>query len=82
MSLLSNIFSLLTSKMLTNLEENRKNPVHFQQKLFSSLTDSLCLTEFGKEHGVKRGISLNEFQNSIPLRDYDNFEPFIERLRR
>jgi hypothetical protein len=82
MSLLSNIFSLLTSKMLNNLEENRKNPVQFQQKLFSTLTDSLCLTEFGKEHGIKRGISLNEFQNSIPLRDYDNFEPFIERVRR
>src|SRR3989339_472482 len=82
MSLLSDIFSLLTSKMLNNLEENRKNPVHFQQKLFSNLTESLCHTEFGKEHGIKRGISLYEFQNSIPLRDYDNFEPFIERVRR
>lgn len=82
MSITSDIYSLLTSKMLNRLEENRKDPVRFQQQLFRELTYTASRTKFGAEHGVISGCSLDEFQNHVPLRDYDQFEPYIERTRR
>lgn len=82
MSLTSDIYSLLTRNMLNRLEDTRKNPVYFQQNLFGRLNDSLSRTSFGKEHGITGKCTLREFQEAVPLRDYDKFEPFIERVRR
>jgi hypothetical protein len=38
-------------------------------------------TEFGKEHGLDKVNSYEEFKKTIPLRDYESFKPFIEKIK-
>jgi len=38
-------------------------------------------TEFGKEHRFNEIADYQSFQTAIPLRDYEAFKPFIERIK-
>ena len=37
-------------------------------------------TEFGKEHGLEQVNSYEEFKNAVPIRDYEEFKPYIEKI--
>lgn len=82
MSITSKLYSLFSSEMLNSIERSRKEPHVFQEKLFKNLLESGKESEFFKEHSLSGNSTFTDFQNSIPLRDYDAFEPFIERIRR
>ena len=38
-------------------------------------------TEFGKEHQLGAVSAYNEFKQSIPIRDYEAFKPYIEKIK-
>jgi hypothetical protein len=38
-------------------------------------------TEFGKEHKFSEIADYQSFQQAVPLRDYEAFKPFIERIK-
>jgi GH3 auxin-responsive promoter len=38
-------------------------------------------TEFGKEHQLEAVSAYNEFKQSIPIRDYEAFKPYIEKVK-
>src|SRR6476661_10920405 len=38
-------------------------------------------TEFGKEHHFEKITSYQEFQQAVPLRDYEGFKPYIEKIK-
>jgi len=38
-------------------------------------------TEFGKEHGFDKVGSYNEYRQAIPVRDYESFKPYIEKVK-
>jgi hypothetical protein len=38
-------------------------------------------TEFGKEHGLDKVSSYAEFKQAIPIRDYESFKPYIEKIK-
>ena len=40
------------------------------------------LTRFGREAGIEAGMSLADFQARIPPRTYEQFAPWIERMKR
>ena len=39
-------------------------------------------TEFGRQHGLSRVRSVEDFRSALPLRPYAEFEPWLERMRR
>ncbi len=82
MSLTTKIYSLLSIDLLNSLKKNRSEPVGFQKKLFEGLITSGRATSFGEEHNFEKIFTLREFQEAVPLREYDGFEPYIERVRR
>ncbi len=82
MPLTTDIFNLYSSRRLSLLEKNRTDPGKYQRELFSYLIQSGTGSSFGKEHRFDAIKDICEFQQNIPLRDYDAFEPYIERLRR
>ena len=82
MSITTKIFSLLSLNLLDSLEKTRKEPDYFQKKWFEGLIAAGKDTSFGSEHGFEKILTLREFQSAVPLREYDNFEPYIERVRR
>jgi len=38
-------------------------------------------TEFGKEHSLDKINSYEEFRQAVPLRDYEQFKPYIEKIK-
>ncbi len=82
MSLTTKIFSIYSRGLLKSLDSNRKNPGVFQEKMLESFISDCNNTTFGKKHSFNSIKSLSQFQNRIPLREYDQFEPYIERIRR
>jgi len=38
-------------------------------------------TEFGKEHGLDKVTSYEEFKKAVPIRDYEGFRPYVEKIK-
>ncbi|HUQ96751.1 MAG TPA: GH3 auxin-responsive promoter family protein, partial [Chitinophagaceae bacterium] len=38
-------------------------------------------TEFGKEHHLDKVTSYEEFQQAVPLRDYEGLKKYIEKIK-
>lgn len=73
--------------MLANLPRRRslirslREPERAQQRLLRRYLDTNADTCFGREHRFASIRSVREFQERVPLRDYDELEPWIDRIR-
>lgn len=38
-------------------------------------------TEFGKEHGLDKANSYEDFKKLVPIRDYESYKPYIEKIK-
>ncbi|SDB61857.1 GH3 auxin-responsive promoter [Flavobacteriaceae bacterium MAR_2010_188] len=56
-----------------------RNPYSTQQKVFKSLIDSARETEFGKYHNFDSILNYQDFVASVPVRDYEDLKPYIEK---
>jgi len=65
---------------------NRKNrrwiqhPIQAQQKLFQRLIGEGARTQFGKDHDFQVIDSPRDFANRIPVRDYEDLKPYVNRI--
>jgi hypothetical protein len=82
MSIVTQLYTFFSYSLLNEIDEARKSPWEKQLRVFDSLLDAGKETLFGKEHNFNRIQNVEDFQKSVPLRDYNKFEPYIERLRR
>ena len=55
-------------------------PVETQQKVFDNLISEAKHTVFGKDHNFSSISSFEEFQNNVPIRDYEELKPYVERV--
>lgn len=82
MSVTSKIFRLISVPLLKTIERGRRFPEQQQQTLFQYLIKRGSNTYFGKEHQFGEIDSVDKFRTQVPLRNYDMFEPYIERIRK
>ena len=52
-----------------------------QDSLLKSLIKSAKNTEFGKDHGFDSIQSYHDFKNHVPVRDYEDIKPYIEKIK-
>ncbi|HVX25181.1 MAG TPA: GH3 auxin-responsive promoter family protein [Parafilimonas sp.] len=52
-----------------------------QDSLLKSLVKSAKNTEFGKEHGFDSIQSYEDFKKQIPIRDYEELSPYINKIK-
>lgn len=52
-----------------------------QQSIFEYLLKAGAKTEFGKEHGFSDIQSYQDFIRQVPIRDYEAFVPYIEKIK-
>ncbi|OQP54435.1 hypothetical protein A4R26_27555 [Niastella populi] len=57
------------------------DPVGCQEALMRSFVDSAKLTAFGKDHGFDKISTYEDFKKSVPLRNYEQLLPYIERIK-
>lgn len=66
---------------LKDLEKSRKTPIPLQEETFRSLLKGGGESLFGWEHNFKNINDLRSFQKAVPIASYNDFTPYIERLR-
>ena len=81
MSLINKAFLTYAHRMLKGLDRTRKHPLEVQMKVFRTLLKGGKDTAFGRDHGFSKIGSVRDFQRLVPVRDYNELYPYIERLR-
>jgi len=52
-----------------------------QQRIFKHLIKSAKHTMFGKDHGFDSIQSYDDFKKLVPVRDYEEIKPYIEKIK-
>jgi len=52
-----------------------------QEAILQQLLKTGSSTAFGKEHGMDKVKSHAEYKNAVPIRDYEAFKPWIEKIK-
>tara|TARA_B100000768_G_scaffold179942_2_gene198744 strand:+ start:4997 stop:6517 length:1521 start_codon:yes stop_codon:yes gene_type:complete len=61
-------------------ESKKSRDAHVrQQRLLQHLLERAQFTAFGRDHGLKKGMSLQQYQSAVPVRDYEGLKPWMDR---
>ena len=52
-----------------------------QEHTFKELLKVGKLTDFGKDHKFTQVNSYQDYKNSVPVRDYEKFKPYIDKIK-
>jgi phenylacetate-coenzyme A ligase PaaK-like adenylate-forming protein len=63
------------------VKKGMETAVQDQQSIFTQLIKTASKTEFGKEHHFDTIRSYEDFVKKVPIRDYEEFKPYIERIK-
>jgi hypothetical protein len=74
---LSKVFAWYVNKQLDTI---RHNAVALQQKTFSNLINDAKNTAFGTDHHFGEITSYEDFKKNVPVRDYEELRPYIDRI--
>ncbi|MEM6516588.1 MAG: GH3 auxin-responsive promoter family protein [Bacteroidota bacterium] len=55
-------------------------PIETQKKVFDYLIKEASETTFGKDHNFNQINSYQDFQEQVPIRDYEALKPYVDRL--
>ena len=69
----SYIYKGIRKDILTAVED--------QESILKQLIKTGRNTEYGKEHGLMSVNSYEEFKQAIPLRDYEQMRPYIQKIK-
>jgi phenylacetate-coenzyme A ligase PaaK-like adenylate-forming protein len=56
------------------------NPIETQEKVFEDLIRQAENTQFGKDHKFGGIKTVEDFQNQVPIRDYEELKPYVDRV--
>lgn len=62
------------------INANRHHAVKCQQETFKLLINAAKNTAFAKEHAFNSINSYEDFKNRVPLRSYNDYKPYIQRI--
>jgi hypothetical protein len=76
------LFSFLIKKRLQQMELFRDHPHETQLEVFHELVRMASYTEWGRRHGYDSIATVDDFRERVPLQDYEDVQPWVERMRR
>ncbi|MBL7892557.1 MAG: GH3 auxin-responsive promoter family protein, partial [Bacteroidia bacterium] len=82
MPILNSIASWWMRKRMHQIDLFMKYPHDVQEEWFRRLIEQAKYTEWGKKYDYNTIETYRQFNERIPLQDYDTIKPFIERARR
>lgn len=80
MKLLSPAISRLARFRLWRIEHWMNNPVAAQREVLQHLITSAQYTEIGRKYGFDKLYTIKDFKQTVPIHEYDDLKPYIERL--
>ncbi len=57
------------------------NAVHRQEKTLQRLVEQARHTAFGRDHGFSDIRNYEDFKTAVPIRDYEDLKPYVERIK-
>lgn len=76
-SALSKPFAALIAK---RIKKWSSKPIETQQSVFKRLISEAKNTAFGKDHGFSEMNTYEDFKARVPIRDYEELKPYVERV--
>lgn len=80
MSIKSFLSKIVAKVVVKQTKKWSENPIQTQQNVFSQLIKSAQHTAFGKDHHFDKIASYEDFVKYVPIRDYEEIKPYIERV--
>src|SRR4030095_5856489 len=80
MGIKSNVIGAFANRTRRKIESEARQATHFQKKTFDDLILRGATTLFGKEHGLNSIKDYHSFSNQVPIRDYEDFKPYVEKI--
>lgn len=80
-ALFNSVVNWFIKQRIDQIENFIKHPIDTQKGVLFSQLYQAEQTFYGKQNGFKDISSLNDFQNQVPIVNYEDFEPLIERAR-
>jgi hypothetical protein len=81
MRIIPRTINLLTRERLNQIAYFRKYPVEIQSITLFALLKKAAATEWGRKYDYSCIDSVEQFQSRVPVQDYDELIPYVERLR-
>jgi hypothetical protein len=69
------------SYIYKQIKKGMETAVEDQQSIFNQLIKVGAKTDFGKEHGFENIKTYEDFVKQVPIRDYEAFKVYIERIK-
>lgn len=66
--------------VVKKVDKWKYNAIKAQQKTFKSLIKEARNTAFGKDHHFSSISTYSDFKNNVPVRDYEDLRPYIDRV--
>lgn len=63
------------------IKKGMDHAVEDQQSIFNQLIKTAANTEFGKDHGFADIKTYEDFTKQVPIRDYEAFKVYIEKIK-
>lgn len=82
MPIITSIVGWLNTKRLHQIDLFRRFPLEVQEETLFKIIDKACDTHFGKKHNFHDIKTIEDFQSYVPIADYEDIKPFVERLRK
>ncbi|MCH5690979.1 GH3 auxin-responsive promoter family protein [Niabella sp. W65] len=82
MALLSPAISSLARMRQWRIDAWRSHPIDSQREVIQNLVTSAQYTEFGRKHNFHNIYNIRDFKKAVPICEYDDLKPYIERMMR
>ena len=80
MSIKSILAKPLAKFVAKKIYKQAANAVNVQHNLLFSLLKQAAATQFGNDHNFKSITNYNQFKKEVPIRDYEQLKPYIEKV--
>lgn len=80
MAILNSLANWINYKRLVEIDLFKKHPMEAQREVLFGIVGKAQNTVFGQEHHFSKIQTRNDFQKYVPIRSYEDFSPYIDRL--
>jgi phenylacetate-coenzyme A ligase PaaK-like adenylate-forming protein len=81
MNLKSLLAKPFASFIYNKIKKGMETAVEDQDAIFKTLVKTAKNTEFGKDHGFENIQTYDDFKKQVPIRDYEQIKPYIEKIK-
>lgn len=82
MLLLNQLINLYFTPRRRAFERFKEHPFDVQREQYARLVDAGSRTSLGRDFGISPAMPYTEFARRVPVMEYTDFLPYVERIRR